>query len=178
MVSLATVRKLPIPSRPEGAPDRRAAAVAPRELAEEEFLRRGYREVVTRIAIDPPTLVQLADGSPKCPSEPSARGTDSIRSEALDLLLQRVRGGTVTEQAALELHERITGVKIRLFGDGVSRRTAWQTARERDWSRLTAAEYVAVAKLQADSLITANPDLAAHATGFVPLAPFSHLFAD
>ena len=72
---------------------------------------------------------------------------NSIRSEALDLLLQRVRGGTLTEQAALELHERITGVKIRLLGDRVSRRTAWQIARDRDWSTLTEAEYLAVAKL-------------------------------
>jgi len=54
------------------------AAVAPRELAEEEFLRRGYREVVTRIAIDPPTLVQLADGSPNV--HPSHRLVAPTRS--------------------------------------------------------------------------------------------------
>jgi predicted nucleic acid-binding protein len=103
---------------------------------------------------------------------------NSIRSEALDLLLQRVRGGTLTEHAALDLHERITGVKMRLLGDRVSRRTAWQIARDRDWSTLAEAEYLAVAKLQADALITVNPDLVAKATGIVPLAPFTDLLTD
>jgi predicted nucleic acid-binding protein len=133
---------------------------------------------VTRFAIDPPTLVQLADGD--CSVHPSHGlvAPNSIRSEALDLLLQRVRGGTLTEHAALDLHERITGVKMRLLGDRVSRRTAWQIARDRDWSTLAEAEYLAVAKLQADALITVNPDLVAKATGIVPLAPFTDLLTD
>jgi predicted nucleic acid-binding protein len=137
-----------------------------------------YLVVMTRFAIDPPILLQLVEDSRSI--DPSHRlvAPNSIRSEALDLLLQRVRGGTLTEQTALELHERITGVKMRLLGDRVSRRTAWQIAREGDWSILTEAEYLAVAKLQADALITADPDLAAKATGIVPLAHFTDLFAD
>jgi predicted nucleic acid-binding protein len=111
--------------------------------------------------------------------DPSHRlvAPNSIRSEALDLLLQRVRGGTLAEKAALELHERITGVKMRLLGDRVSRRMAWQLARDHDWSTLTEAEYLAVAKLQADALVTADPDLAAKAAGIVPLAPVTDLLA-
>jgi len=134
--------------------------------------------VVTRFAIDPPTLVQLAGGRRSVHPSHRLVAPNSIRSEALDLLLQRVTGGTLTEQEALELHERITGVKMRLLGDRVSRRTAWQIARDRDWSSLTEAEYLAVAKLQADALITVNPELAAKATGIVPLAPFTDLFGD
>ncbi len=133
---------------------------------------------MTRFVIDPPTLVQLADGSHSVHPSHRLVAPNSIRSEALDLLLQRVRGGTLTEQTALELHERITGVKMRLLGDRVSRRTAWQIARDRDWSTLTEAEYLAVSKLQADALITVNPEMAAKATGIVPLAPFTDLLAD
>jgi predicted nucleic acid-binding protein len=142
------------------------------------LLRRGYRYVVARFAIDPPTLVQLADESRSVHPSHRLVAPNSIRSEALDLLLQRVRSGALAEKAALELHERITGVKIRLLGDRVSRRTAWQIARDRDWSTLAEAEYLAVAKLQADALITANADLAAKATGIVPLASFTDLLAD
>jgi predicted nucleic acid-binding protein len=122
--------------------------------------------------------VQLADGDHSVHPSHRLVAPNSIRSEALDLLLQRVRGRTLTEQAALELHERITGVKMRLLGDRVSRRTAWQIARDRGWSTLTEAEYLAVAKLQADALITDNPDLVAKAKGIVPLAPFTDLLAD
>ena len=133
---------------------------------------------MTRFAIDPPVLLRLAEGS--CNVDPSHRlvAPNSIRSEALDLLFQHVRTGTLTEQAALELHERITGVKMRLLGDRVSRRTAWQIARDHDCSTITEAEYLAVAKLQADALITSNPKLAAKATGIVPLAPLTDLLAD
>jgi hypothetical protein len=69
---------------------------------------------------------------------------NSIRSQALDLLLQRVRSGELPEQEALELHERITEVKIQLLGDRVSRRTAWRIAREHDWNTLHETEYLAV----------------------------------
>ena len=122
--------------------------------------------------------MQLAESSRSVHSNHRLVAPNSIRSEALNLLLQRVRGGNLTEQAALELHERITGVKMRLLGDRVSRRTAWQIARDHDCSTLTESEYLAVAQLQADALITINPELAAIATGIVPLAPFADLFAD
>ena len=149
------------------------------ELSPEGVSAAGYRDPVTRFAIDPPTLVRLAEGSRNVHPSHRLVAPNSIRTEALDLLLQRVRGGTLTEQAALDLHERITGVKMRLLGDRVSRRTAWRIARDSGWSTLTeAAEYLAVAKLQADALITVNPDLAAKARGIVPLAPFTNLLAD
>jgi hypothetical protein len=98
--------------------------------------------------------VQLADSARGvCPSHRLV-APNSIRSEALDLPLQRVRGGTLTEQADGELHERMTGMKMRLLGDRVSRRTAWQMARDRACSTIGEAENLAVAKLQADALIT------------------------
>ena len=101
---------------------------------------------------------------------------NSIRSQALELHLPRVRGGELSEPAALELHERITEIKLRLLGDRVSRRTAWQLALEHDWDTLHEAEYLAVAKLQADALITDDPGLAGLADG-VPMAPFTDLLS-
>jgi hypothetical protein len=53
----------------------------------------------------------------------------------------------------------MTRLKMRLLGDRVSRRTAWQIARDRGWESLRIAEYLAVATLQADALVTVDPDM-------------------
>ncbi len=66
---------------------------------------------------------------------------------------------------------------MRLLGDRVSRRTAWVMALEHGWSSIEYAEYLAVAQLQADALITLGPTLASMATGIVPLAGIDDLFS-
>jgi predicted nucleic acid-binding protein len=131
-----------------------------------------------RFVIDPPTLLEIAAAGLSINPKHRLVAPNAIRSQALELLLQRVRSGELTEQAALDLHERITEMKMRLLGDRVSRRTAWRIARDHDWTTLRQAEYLAVAKLQADALTTVDPELAAKAEGIVPVAPLSDLFAD
>jgi predicted nucleic acid-binding protein len=133
---------------------------------------------MTRFAIDPPTLLAITE-SHRC-IDPDHRlvAPNSIRSDVLDLLLLRVRSGELSEEAAFDRHERITEVKMRLLGDRVSRRTAWRIAREHDVGTIHEAEYLAVAKLQADALIATNPELAAIAGGIVPLAALTEVFSD
>ena len=130
---------------------------------------------MTRYMIDAPTLLHLVDGGLTIDTAHQLVAPNVIRSEALQLLLDDVRRNARTEKEALERHERVTEVKIRLLGDRVSRRTAWQIAREHDWATLRDAEYLAVAKLQADALITLDPELAAKAQGIVPLADLQDL---
>jgi predicted nucleic acid-binding protein len=64
----------------------------------------------------------------------------------------------------------MTEIKIRLLGDRVSRRTAWQVARQHGWDTLRDAEYIALTRLQADALVTVDPRLAAAARGAVAVA--------
>jgi predicted nucleic acid-binding protein len=130
---------------------------------------------VTRYVIDAPTLLHLVDND--LPIDPNHQlvAPNSIRSEALQLLLLDVRRGERTEDAALRIHERITELKMRLLGDRVSRGTAWKIARQHDWDSLRDAEYLAVARLQADALVTIDPGLAAKADGVVPVAPLRSL---
>jgi predicted nucleic acid-binding protein len=130
---------------------------------------------VARYAIDAPTLLRLADAGLHVLPGHQLVAPNSIRSEALELLLSDVRAGRRTEAAALKAHERITEIKMRLLGDRVSRRTAWQLAREHDWDTLRDAEYLAVARLQADALITMNPGLAAAARNIVTVAAIDDL---
>ena len=66
---------------------------------------------------------------------------------------------------------------MRLLGDRVSRRTAWKIAQEQGWETTFDAEYLAVAKLQADALITIDPALATKAAHIVPLASVAVLTA-
>lgn len=87
------------------------------------------------------------------------------------MLFEAVRHGDLAEDLALQHHERLTELKIRLLSDRVSRRTAWKIAREHGWETTYDAEYLAVAKLQADALVTVSPVLAAKAKEVVPLAP-------
>jgi predicted nucleic acid-binding protein len=130
---------------------------------------------MARYVIDAPTLLHLVGSAAPIDSSHQLVAPNRIRSEALELLLYDVRRGTRTEKEALTLHVRMTELKIRLLGDRVSRRTAWDLARERDWDTLRDAEYLAVTKLQADALVTIDADLAAKADGFVPVAPLTEL---
>lgn len=131
---------------------------------------------MTRFVIDPPTLVLLAEDGRPIDSAHQLVAPNSIRSQAIDLLLQSVNAGELTDNTALELHERMTELKIRVLGDRVSRRLAWRTAREHNWTTIRDAEYLAIAKLQADALIATDPELAAKASGLVPLARVSELY--
>jgi predicted nucleic acid-binding protein len=130
---------------------------------------------VARYVIDAPTLLHLVDAGLHVHPGHQLVAPNSIRSEALEFLLGDVRAGRRTEAAALEAHERMTGIKIRLLGDRVSRRTAWQVAREHGWSTLRDAEYLAVTRLQADALVTVDPSLAAAARDVVATAAIDDL---
>ncbi len=133
---------------------------------------------MTRYVIDAPTLLQLvADGVQVSPRHQLV-APNLIRSQALSLLLVAVRHGDLTEDLALQHHERLTMLKMRLLGDRVSRRTAWKIAREQGWNTTYDAEYLAVTKLQADALVTVAPALATKAKGLVPLAQLEALTED
>jgi predicted nucleic acid-binding protein len=132
---------------------------------------------MARYVIDAPTLLRLVDAGLRVDPGHQLVAPNSIRSEALELLLRDVRAGKRTEVAALQAHERMTEIKMRLLGDRVSRRTAWQLARQRDWDTLRDAEYMAVTRLQADALVTVDPSLAAAARDVVPVADVDDLLA-
>lgn len=130
---------------------------------------------MTRYVIDAPTLLHLVDDDVRVHADHQLVAPSSIRSEALQLLLDDVRRGRRTEKDARRDHDRMTERKLRLLGDRVSRWVAWQIAAEHDWDTLRDAEYLAVARLQADALVTVDADLAAKAEGVVPVAPVESL---
>jgi predicted nucleic acid-binding protein len=132
---------------------------------------------MARYVIDAPTLLHLVAESVDVSPEHQIVAPSIIRSQALSLLLASVRNGVISEAVALERHERFTEMKMRLLGDRVSRRTAWKIAREKGWETTFDAEYLAVTRLQADALITIDPQLATKAADIIPLAPLAALTA-
>lgn len=130
---------------------------------------------MARYAIDAVTLVRLVTDDVPRRAEHQLVAPSAIRTDALSLLYAAVRRGEIAERAALDLHERMTSIKMRVLGDRVSRRTAWTLASEHDWDVLADAEYLAVCVLQADALVTVDPVMIARATGIVPLVPLSAL---
>jgi predicted nucleic acid-binding protein len=130
---------------------------------------------VTRYAIDAPTLVRLVEERLTVDPAHQLVAPNSIRTQALTLLLGRVDRGELAEKEARELHTRLTELRIRTLGDRVSRWTSFQLAREQGWHTTYDAEYLAVARLQADAFVTVDEGMAAKAEGIVPVARLEDL---
>jgi predicted nucleic acid-binding protein len=129
---------------------------------------------MTVFAIDAPTLLHLVAEGVVVASGHQLVAPQLLRSQALALLFDAVRRGELTEKQALDRHEEMTAVKVRLLGDRVSRRVAWQIARDHRLET-TDAEYLAVARLQADLFVSVDPQSRARAEGVVPLGTVDQL---
>jgi hypothetical protein len=132
---------------------------------------------MTRFVIDAPTLVHLvAEGVVVAPGHRLV-APQMLRSQALDLLFRAVRRGELSEQTAWDRQEAMTGVKVRLLADRVSRRVAWQIARDHGLDSTFEAEYLAVTRLQADLFVSVDPAARTQAQGIVPVGAVDRLSA-
>lgn len=130
---------------------------------------------MTRYAIDAATALRLVREKSDADTRHHLVAPSVLRSHALSLLYRDVRAGKITDDTGRQLLEGLAGMKIRLLGDRVSRAVAWKIAAQLGWDDTPLAEYLAVASLQADALITADDELAAAAGGIVALAEYEDL---
>ena len=130
---------------------------------------------MTRFVIDAPTLVHLVTEGVVVAAGHQLVAPQLLRSQALDLLYGAVRRGELDEREALGRAEAMTGVKVRLLGDRVSRRVSWQIAREHGFDSTAEAEYLAVTRLQADLFVSVDPAVRARAEGVVPVGSVDQL---
>ncbi|MET0297689.1 MAG: hypothetical protein ABW024_09825 [Microbacterium sp.] len=131
---------------------------------------------MTRFAIDAVTALRLIDDDRRIEPAHTLVAPARLRSEALSTLYRRVREGAMDERDGRARLERIAELKIRLLADRVSRATAWRLAAGLDWDDTARAEYLAVASLQADALVTDDPTLVDAADGVVPIADYEQIF--
>ena len=130
---------------------------------------------MTRFAIDALTAIRLAREGITLADEHQLVAPNVLHSHALAFLYRSVRLGELSEREAKELLLGITTMRIRLLGDRVSRANAWKIADQLGWPDIGNAEYVAVAKLQADVFVTLDEPLAEEVAGIVTVAPFAAL---
>lgn len=93
-----------------------------------------------------------------------------LRSQVLSRLHEAVHRGELPAAEARARLTRFGALSIRLLGDGVLRRRAWELADRLGWASTYDAEYLAVTQLQGDAFVTLDADLARQAEGIVPLA--------
>lgn len=131
---------------------------------------------MTRFAIDSETALRIVRDDRAIPAAHALVGPSILRSHVLSALYREVRAGRLDERAARADLDGLAALKIRLLGDRVSRATAFRLAARLDWDDTAAAEYLAVASLQADALVAGDPVLARAADGIVALADYADLF--
>jgi predicted nucleic acid-binding protein len=124
---------------------------------------------MTRLAIDAPTCVALIRHHVVLSAGHQLVAPAVLRSDVLNLLFNEVREGHLNENEGRRDLEQFAELKIRLLGDRVSRATAWKIARDLGWPDPRPAEYLAVARLQADLLVTDDPHLVEGAAGITPV---------
>lgn len=122
-----------------------------------------------RYAIDDAVALWLAEEG-LTPAGHQLVAPARLRPDVTAELYRRYRRGDLTRARALELHDRVTELRVRVLGDRVTRRVAFQLADAADAPEIGRLEYVAVARQQADALVTLDPALRAAAGGVVPLA--------
>ena len=130
---------------------------------------------MTRFVVDCGVVLHLASEGIEVPAEHELLAPTLLRSQTLSALHEAVDRGDVPANVAHERLARIQAMSIRLLGDAVLRRNAWQIADRLGWAETYDAEYVALTRLQADALVTLDVELARRVEGIVPTAPIEAL---
>jgi predicted nucleic acid-binding protein len=125
---------------------------------------------LTRFVVDTGAVLDLARDGIEIPAEHELLAPTLLRSQTLSALHEAVHRGELAADTAREQLARIQRLPIRLLGDAVLRRRAWDLAERLGWASTYDAEYVALTQLQADALVTLDADLARSVDGIVPTA--------
>ena len=125
---------------------------------------------VARFVVDCETLRGIAAGEIEVAAAHQLVAPTLVRSQALSALYEAARRGEISDAEGLEQVTRINSLKVRFLGDKVLQRQAWKVAEQLGWASTYDAEFVALTKLQADALVTSNPNLARAASEFVETA--------
>jgi len=130
---------------------------------------------MTKFVVDAGAVIHLASEEIEVSSEHELLAPTLLRSQTLSALHEAVHRGELTADVARERLARIGRTKIRLLGDAVLRRRAWEVADRLGWASTYDAEYVALTQLQADALVTLDAKLARSVEGIVPTASIDAL---
>jgi predicted nucleic acid-binding protein len=130
---------------------------------------------MTRFVVDCGAVLHLVSEGIEVRAEHELLAPTLLRSQTLSALHEAAHRGEISAEVALDRLARIQALSIRLLGDAVLRRRAWDLAEQLGWAETYDAEYVALTRLQADALVTLDAELGRRVEGIVPTATIEAL---
>jgi predicted nucleic acid-binding protein len=130
---------------------------------------------MTRFVVDCGVVLHLATEEIEVRAEHELLAPTLLRSQTLSAMHEVVHAGEIPPDVALDRLTRIWAMPIRLLGDAVLRRRAFDLAERLGWAETYDAEYLALTQLQADAFVTLDTELARQAEGIVPTATIEAL---
>lgn len=130
---------------------------------------------MTRFVVDSSAVLKVASEELEIAADHKLLGPTLLRSQTLSALHEAVHGGELTAAIARDHLDRIGRLGIRLLGDAVLRRTAWEVADRMGWADTYTAEHIALTQLQGDAFVTLDADLARSVQGLVATASIEAL---
>jgi predicted nucleic acid-binding protein len=128
-----------------------------------------------RFVVDASAVIRLAGGQVEVATGHRLLAPTLLRSQTLSVLHEAVQRGELPADVARDRLKRIGGLPIRLLGDAVLRRRAWDLADKLGWASTYDAEYLALTQLQADAFVTLDAKLARSARRIVTVASMDDL---
>ncbi len=122
---------------------------------------------MTGFVVDCETLLRIAAGEIEVAPEHKLLAPTLVRSQALSAVYAAARRGDISAAEGIAQVRRVNSLNVRFLGDSVLQQQAWKVADELGWETTYDAEYVALAKLQADALVTSNRNLAREVSDLV-----------
>ena len=130
---------------------------------------------MAKFVVDAGAVIHLASEEVEVSGEHELLAPTLLRSQTLSSLHEAVQRGEIPADVARDQLARIGRMPIRLLGDAVLRRRAWDLADQLGWASTYNAEYVALTQLQADAFITLDEELARSVEGIVATASIDAL---
>ena len=130
---------------------------------------------MTRFVLDARAVLHLASAGIEVPRTHTVLAPTLLRSQTLSALHEAVQRSEIPADVARDRLTRIGKMPIRLLGDAVLRRRAWELADQLGWASTYNAEYVALTQLQADAFVTLDAELARSVEGIVATASIDAL---
>lgn len=130
---------------------------------------------MARYVIEPDVALVLAAREARIPSRHRLLAPTLLRSQVLAQLYVEVQRGDLSRKEAGRRLDYLRALPLRLLGDRVLQRVAWDVAAELGCPDTFVAEYVALTKLQADALVTRDPGLARAASKVIAVATMDDL---
>jgi predicted nucleic acid-binding protein len=130
---------------------------------------------MTKFVVDASAVLHLASAGINVSGRHKLLAPTLLRSQTLSALHEAVQRGEIPPDIARDRLTRIGRMPIRLLGDAVLRRRAWELADQLGWASTYHAEYVALTQLQADALVTLDAELARSVEGIIATASIDAL---